>query len=167
MYAYYNQSISQDKILTIKNGKDEIVKQGYISKDIDYIFYTSSDLNENYKLFISDLDGKNENQYTFTFGNPINGADNQDNRKDDGGDDGQNDKQNDREKDDDGKNRNPQNNENNDGDSTKTFLICFFSILISLILIIILIFIFRKRCNKNKDEEDLIGNIDIKEMIES
>ena len=115
----------------------KIVKQGYITKNIDYIFYTSSDLNENYKLYISDNDGNNERQYTFKFASPTSGADDQDNRKDDGGAD-----RSDEEQSDEGKNGSNQNGENNDGNSTKTFLIYFFSILIPLMVIIILIYCF-------------------------
>ena len=73
MYAYSTQSITSDKLLKIKNGNSEVVKQGYITKNIDYIFYTSSDLNENYKLYICDKNGNNEKEYTFSFGRPSEG----------------------------------------------------------------------------------------------
>ena len=41
MYAYYALSLTKDKTLTIKNGNGEVVKEGQIAKDINYIFFAS------------------------------------------------------------------------------------------------------------------------------
>ena len=63
MSAYYSNSIQPTKKLIIKNGSGEIVKEGNITKKIDYIFYTSQELDKNYKLYICNLDGSNEKHY--------------------------------------------------------------------------------------------------------
>ena len=72
MYAYYKGSISKDKTLIIKNENNEVVKEGKITKDINYIFYSSLKLNKNYRFYI---DSK---EYTFTFGTPESGEDDED-----------------------------------------------------------------------------------------
>ena len=89
MSAYYSGNIQPTKKLKIKNGDSETVKEGIITKKIDYIFYTSPDLDKNYKLYICDSDGSNEQQYTFTFVNSKGGNDDQD-TKTDNEDDGNN-----------------------------------------------------------------------------
>ena len=53
-YAYYSKSLSKNQILTIKNGDDNIVKTANITKDINYIFYSSPDLDKNYKFYINE-----------------------------------------------------------------------------------------------------------------
>ena len=133
MSAYYSGNIQPTKKLKIKNGDSETVKEGIITKKIDYIFYTSPDLDKNYKLYICDSDGSNEQQYTFSFVNSKGGNDDQD-TKTDNEDDGNN-----------------GGNSDKGSNSKKTFLICFFSILIPLIIIILVIFICR-RGKKNSDE---------------
>ena len=77
MYAYYSGAITKDKTLKIKNENNEVVKEGEITKDINYIFFSSFKLNQNYKFYIYDQSG-NETQLTFTFGNPESGEDDED-----------------------------------------------------------------------------------------
>ena len=77
MYAYYKGSISQGKTLKIRNENNEVVKEGQITKDINYIFYSSLKLNQNYKFYICDSSGS-ETQYTFVFGIPESGEDDED-----------------------------------------------------------------------------------------
>ena len=72
MYAYYKGSISKNKKLTIKNENNEVVKEGEITKDINYIFYSSLKLNKNYKFYID------SSQYSFNFGTPESGEDDED-----------------------------------------------------------------------------------------
>ena len=69
LYAYYKENINKTKILQILNEKDEIIKEGNITKNIDYIFYTSPKLNFNYTLKIFNPDGSNEEKFKFSFGN--------------------------------------------------------------------------------------------------
>lgn len=77
MYAYYSGDITKDKTLKIKNENNEVVKEGEITKDINYIFFSSLKLNQNYKFYIYDQSGS-ETQLTFTFGNPESGEDDED-----------------------------------------------------------------------------------------
>ena len=186
MCAYYSQSITKNKILKIKNGDGDIVKQGNITKNIDYIFYTSPDLDNKHELYICDSNGSNEKKYSLTFKNPTSGSDDQDKSTDDGGaeiddkdadeeDDGDDDDGKDDGSDDDGKDDGSDDEGKDDADdddgeggegknggdgnnSTKTFLIVFFSILIPLVLIILLI-VFLKRRKAKKYGEISIHNI--------
>ena len=72
MYAYYKGSISKNKKLIIKNENNEVVKEGQITKDINYIFYSSLKLNKNYRFYID------SSEYTFIFGTPESGEDDED-----------------------------------------------------------------------------------------
>ena len=146
MSAYYSNSIQPTKKLIIKNGSGEIVKEGNITKKIDYIFYTSPKLDKNYKLYICNSDGSNEKEYSFSFANAKGGSDDQDSKTDDGGSD---------ENDNDNEGQNGENKSNNGGNSTKLFFICFFSILIPLIIIILLI-LYCKRRNSKKNGDELM-----------
>jgi hypothetical protein len=76
MYAYYKNSISKDKTLIIKNENNEIVKTASITKDINYIFYSSLKVNKNYRFYIDDNGSQTE--LTFTFGTPEEGEDDED-----------------------------------------------------------------------------------------
>ena len=67
-YANYNGNIAKNKILKIKNSDKLIVKEITIEKDINYIFYTSPELNENFAFFICDTNGENEEKYNFNLG---------------------------------------------------------------------------------------------------
>ena len=76
MYAYYKGSISKDKTLIIKNENNEVIKEGQITKDINYIFYSSLQLNKNYRCYIN-TSGR-ETEYNFNFGTPESGEDDED-----------------------------------------------------------------------------------------
>ena len=78
MYAFYSGFITKDKILEIKNEKDEVIKEGSITTDINYIFYTSEKINEDYKFFIYDEKYGNKTELNITFGYPENGLDDED-----------------------------------------------------------------------------------------
>ena len=78
MYAYYSGDIKKYKLLEIRNDKDEIIKEGSITTDINYIFYTSSKLNENYHFFIYDELNDNKIELNITYGYPENGLDDED-----------------------------------------------------------------------------------------
>ena len=77
MYAYYKGAIYKDKTLIIRNENNEVVKEGQITKDINYIFYSSMQLNKNYRFNVDDSSGS-ETEYTFTFGTPESGEDDED-----------------------------------------------------------------------------------------
>ena len=189
MYAYCTKSITKNHLLKIKNGNGEIVKQGSITKTIDYIFYTSPNLDKNYKLYICDTNGNSEVEYTLTFGNPTSGDDDQDKKTDDGGadsgEDDQGEEEGEEEKKEDGEEEKKEEEKKEDGEeegdgeqggdgkkdgdgenkssgkggnSTKTFLICFFGILIPLLLIIILIIFCRRRFAKRNEEMSVGGD---------
>ena len=74
MYAYYSAAVTKDKTIKIKNESGEVVREGRITKDINYMFYSSPNLNKNYKFYLVEDNGS-ETQYTFTFGNPTSGTD--------------------------------------------------------------------------------------------
>ena len=74
MYAYYAQAVTKDKTIKVKNENGEVVREGRITKDINYMFYSSPSLNQNYKFYLVD-DSGSETQYTFSFGNPTSGTD--------------------------------------------------------------------------------------------
>ena len=77
-YAFYQAQsktvISKGQKLEILNEKDELVKDGKITKDINYIFYTSKDLNDKYKFNLIDKDDK-KTTLEMTFGDPAEGKD--------------------------------------------------------------------------------------------
>ena len=83
-YAYYSKSVTNYKILIIKNENGDIVKQGNIFKTTEYIFYSSPDLNKNYTFYLSDLSGGYEIQLIFTFIFSQNDIDEKDIKGDDG-----------------------------------------------------------------------------------
>ena len=74
MYAYYSAAVTKNKNIKIKNESGQVVREGRITKDINYMFYTSPNLNKNYKFYLVDDNGS-ETQYTFSFGNPTSGTD--------------------------------------------------------------------------------------------
>ena len=74
MYAYYSSAVTKDKTIKVKNENGEVVREGRITKDINYMFYSSPNLNKNYKFYLVDDNGS-ETQYTFSFGNPTSGTD--------------------------------------------------------------------------------------------
>ena len=74
MYAFYATAITKDKILKIRDENNVVVKEGAITKDINYIFYSSLKINENYSFYIYD-ENNVETKLTFTFGKPAGGED--------------------------------------------------------------------------------------------
>ena len=78
MYAYYFGVITKDKTLEIQNEKNEVIKEGGITKDINYIFYSSPKLNEDYKFYLLDEINGNKTELNVTFSFPENGIDNED-----------------------------------------------------------------------------------------
>ena len=78
MYAYYIGTIEENKILEIRNEKNEIVKEGFITKTIDYIFYTSPDINENYHFYIIDERADNRTELNVIYEYPESGDDSED-----------------------------------------------------------------------------------------
>ena len=77
MYAYYAGAITKDKTLIIKDENNVVVKEGAITKDINYIFYSSLKLNQNYHFYISTQSGS-ETELKMVFGNPTSGEDDED-----------------------------------------------------------------------------------------
>ena len=77
MYAYYSGSIAKGKTLRIKDGNNNVVKEGEITKDINYIFFSSLKLNKNYNFYTYDSSGK-ETKLSVTFGTPTSGEDDED-----------------------------------------------------------------------------------------
>ena len=73
MYAYYDQAVIKDKTIKVKDESGEVVREGRITKDINYMFYSSPNLNEDYKFYLVDDNGS-ETEYTFTFGTPTSGT---------------------------------------------------------------------------------------------
>lgn len=145
-YAYYAQRISSGKTLKIKNGNSEVVKQGNITKDINYIFYSSSSLDNNYKFYIYNKDGSNEKELKFSFGNAKTGDDDQDIKTDDGGQSSNGDEIPDDDSQGDKKNK----NEENKSGSSKAFVIVL-SLGIVIVLIIAFILVYRIIHKKNSD----------------
>jgi hypothetical protein len=74
-YAYYlaQSVISKDQKLEILNEKNELVKEGELTKDINYIFYTSKDLNEKYTFNL--IQNNNKTPLQMTFGDATQGKD--------------------------------------------------------------------------------------------
>ena len=77
MYAYYAGAITKDKTLIIKDENNVVVKEGAITKDINYIFYSSLKLNQNYHFYVSTQSGS-ETELKMVFGNPTSGEDDED-----------------------------------------------------------------------------------------
>ena len=77
MFTYYKGDITKDKTLKIKNENNELIREETITKDINYIFYASLKLNENYNFFIIDSSG-NESKLSMTYGTPESGEDDED-----------------------------------------------------------------------------------------
>ena len=77
MYGYYSGSITKGKTLKINDENNNVVKEGEITKDINYIFFSSLKLNKNYKFYTYDSSGK-ETKLSVTFGTPTSGEDDED-----------------------------------------------------------------------------------------
>ena len=74
MYAFRDGKVTKNKKLEIRDENGKVVKQGEITKDINYIFYSSPQLNEKYTFYVID-DKNNEQELKFVFGNPEKGLD--------------------------------------------------------------------------------------------
>ena len=76
-YAFYQAQsqtvISKGQKLEILNEKDKLVKEGEITKDINYIFYTSKELNEKYTFNL--IQNGNKTPLQMTFGDATQGQD--------------------------------------------------------------------------------------------
>ena len=77
MYAYYKGTIYKGKTLKIKNENNEVVKEGEITKDINYIFFSSLKLNDKYTFYTYDSSGS-ETKLSMVFGTPESGEDDED-----------------------------------------------------------------------------------------
>lgn len=77
-YAFRNGVITKDKTIEIFDEKKNLVKDGKITKDINYIFYTSKSLNEDYEFYITDDNTGEKTKLEMTFGEPKKGEDDQD-----------------------------------------------------------------------------------------
>ena len=136
-YAYSTASFSKNKVLIIKDGNNNIVKQKTIIRDATYGFYSSQDLNSNYKFYLCDSDGSNGKEISFSFGTPESGDDDQDIYDDDG-------------------------NlilYDNSSSALKIFLLVFFIILFVIIAIVVVFLIIRRNKGKNRiNEEELISD---------
>lgn len=77
MYGFCSGMISKDKKLEILDENNQIVKEGNITKDINYIFYTSLKLNEQYHFYIFD-EIENKTELNITYGRPPEGEDDED-----------------------------------------------------------------------------------------
>ena len=77
IYAYYKGSITKDKTLLIKDENNELVKEGQITKDINYIFYSSLKLNENHHFYVVDSSGS-QTELSMNYGTPESGEDDED-----------------------------------------------------------------------------------------
>ena len=75
MYAFYQGDIKKNKQLEIRDPDDKYVNGGNITKDINYIFYTSSELNENYTFILIDNENGDRTKLGVTFGTPKKGED--------------------------------------------------------------------------------------------
>ena len=74
MYAFYDGKVSKNQKLLIRDESGKVVKEGYITKNINYIFYSSILLNKYYRFYIIGEDEK-ENELIFDFGYPERGLD--------------------------------------------------------------------------------------------
>ena len=75
MYAYNAGPITKNKILEIYNEQNILVKEGKITKDINYIFYSSPKLNKDYHFYIIDIEKNLTTALNVTFNIPEKGDD--------------------------------------------------------------------------------------------
>ena len=78
MYGFHSGVISKDKKLEIQDENNKIVKEGLITKDINYIFYTSLKLNDKYHFYIIDEIKHERTLLNITYGRPPKGEDDED-----------------------------------------------------------------------------------------
>ena len=65
IYAFYAKDISKDKYLRIKNEKNEVIREEAITKDINYIFYSSMHLTKDYTFYLSEKGVETKLDMTF------------------------------------------------------------------------------------------------------
>ena len=75
--GFHDGNVPKNTKLEIRDENDKLVKEGNITKDVDYLFYTSPLLNENYHFYIIDSENKKE-EIKFEFRMPEGGLDDQD-----------------------------------------------------------------------------------------
>ena len=75
MYVYNAGPITKNKILEIYNEQNILVKEGKITKDINYIFYSSPKLNKDYHFYIIDIEKNITTALNVTFNIPEKGDD--------------------------------------------------------------------------------------------
>ena len=68
IYAYYTNIVEENTMIKIKDGKGNEIKQVSIPKEVSYLFYTSSELNDKFKFYQIDSTGGNEKEISFNFG---------------------------------------------------------------------------------------------------
>ena len=78
MYAYYLGAITKEKLLEIRDKNNEVVKEGVITKDINYIFYSSQKLNEKYTFHIFEQENGAETKLETVFNILEDGDDDED-----------------------------------------------------------------------------------------
>ena len=78
MYGFFFGMITKNKKLEIFDDNNKLVKEGYITKDITYIFYTSLKLNENYTFYVIDEIKNNRTKLEVTYKYPEEGEDDED-----------------------------------------------------------------------------------------
>ena len=78
MYAYYDGDLIENVYLEIRNEKDEMVKETFIYKLIDYIFYSSKNLNNDYHFYIREEGKDDRAELEMIFDYPNEGEDDED-----------------------------------------------------------------------------------------
>ena len=121
MYGVYIGPISENKIIQIRNEKNEVIKEGYISKDVDYIFYSSPEVNENYKFILIDEVANTITALNVTFAYPEKGDDDQDERYDPNEEENNENMNNERDNNSDKNEKEEDNSNNLDNNNTNNF----------------------------------------------
>ena len=67
-YAYYTKTLNASNILKIKDENGKEIRQHKLLKNISYVFYSSLNLSEKYKFYVSDTPDGKETELAFTFG---------------------------------------------------------------------------------------------------
>ena len=147
MFAYYNQSITANNTLKIKNENNEVIKEVTFPKTVSYTFFSCKGLNDNYQFYIYDINGI-ESKLDFNFGTPKSGSDDQDTKADDGG------RYDDKEDLIDNGDTDPQNKNEEPSNFIAILSISLCSAIIIIVVVSILLIYKFKLCKKN--EKDLL-----------
>ena len=67
-YAYYTKKLNASNILKIKDENGKEIRQHKLLKNISYVFYSSLNLSEKYKFYVSYTPDGKETELAFTFG---------------------------------------------------------------------------------------------------